>query len=67
MEYLQVWRMAVAKDLLRRQEFGLEEVAARVGYGSASAFSTAFKRQAGCPPSRFVRATSEANEAKMPD
>ena len=26
-EYLLAWRMAVAKDLLRRHDFGLEEVA----------------------------------------
>ena len=36
MEYLLAWRMAVAKDMLRRQEVGIAEVAERVGYGSAS-------------------------------
>jgi transcriptional regulator GlxA family with amidase domain len=56
MEYLLTWRMAVAKDLLRRQELGLEEVAERVGYGSASNFSTAFSRHVGQPPSRYARA-----------
>jgi AraC-like DNA-binding protein len=55
MEYLLAWRMALAKDLLRRGEVGLAEVAARVGYGSASAFSTAFSRQVGQPPSRYAR------------
>ena len=35
MEYLLAWRMAVAKDLLRRHDLGLAEVAERVGYGSA--------------------------------
>ena len=44
MEYLLAWRMAVAKDLLRRHDFGIAEVAERVGYGSASTFSTAFSR-----------------------
>ncbi len=47
MEYLLAWRMAVAKDLLRRQDLGLHEVAERVGYGSASTFSTAFSRHVG--------------------
>jgi AraC-like DNA-binding protein len=56
MEYLLGWRMAVAKDLLRRHDFGMEEVAKRVGYGSASTFSTAFSRHVGQPPSRFARA-----------
>lgn len=55
MEYLFTWRMAVAKDLLRRDELGLAEVAERVGYGSASAFSTAFSRYAGEPPSHYAR------------
>jgi len=55
MEYLLAWRMAVAKDLLRRQDIGLAEVAERVGYGSASAFSTAFSRHVGKPPSRYAR------------
>lgn len=55
MEYLLAWRMAVAKDLLRRDGVGLAEVAERVGYGSASAFSTAFSRHVGQPPSRYAR------------
>lgn len=56
MEYLHAWRMAVAKDLLRRHDLGLAEVAERVGYASASTFSTAFSRHVGQPPSRFARA-----------
>lgn len=56
MEYLLSWRMAVAKDLLRRRELGIAEVAERVGYGSASTFSTAFSRSVGQAPSRYVRA-----------
>lgn len=55
MEYLVAWRMAVAKGLLRRQEFGLAEVAERVGYGSASAFSTAFSRYVGQSPGQYAR------------
>lgn len=54
-EYLLGWRMAIAKDLLRRQDIGLAEVAERVGYSSASTFSTAFSRHVGTPPSRFAR------------
>ena len=55
MEYLLAWRMAVAKDLLRRHDLGLAEVAERVGYGSASTFSTAFSRHVGQPPGRMRR------------
>lgn len=55
MEYLLAWRMALAKGLLRRQEFGIEQVAERVGYGSASAFSTAFSRHVGQAPSHYVK------------
>lgn len=54
MEYLLAWRMAVAKELLRRYDFGLAQVAERVGYSSASTFSTAFSRHVGQPPSRYA-------------
>lgn len=54
MQYLLEWRMAVAKDILRRERPALAEVAERVGYQSASAFSTAFTRVTGCSPSQFV-------------
>jgi AraC-like DNA-binding protein len=33
----------------------LESVAVAIGYQSASAFSTAFRRQVGSPPSHFAR------------
>ncbi|MDP3547460.1 MAG: AraC family transcriptional regulator [Phreatobacter sp.] len=55
MEYLMAWRMALAKDLLRREEIDIAEVAERVGYGSASTFSTAFSRHVGVPPGRYAR------------
>lgn len=55
MEYLLGWRMAVARDLLRRGELAIAEVAERVGYGSASTFTTAFRRHVGQPPGRYAR------------
>lgn len=59
MEYLLTWRMALAKNLLRRNEGGVAEIAARVGYGSASTFSTAFTRHVGLPPARYARGKAE--------
>ncbi|MFT3764962.1 MAG: AraC family transcriptional regulator [Minicystis sp.] len=56
MEYLLAWRMAVARDLLRHHDCGIAEVAERVGYSSASTFSTAFNRHVGQPPGRYARA-----------
>ena len=55
MEYLLAWRMALAKDLLSRSGVAIAEVAERVGYSSASTFSTAFSRHVGQPPGRYAR------------
>jgi AraC-like DNA-binding protein len=62
-EYLHGWRMAVAKSLLRGGSLALDEVARRIGYGSASTFSTAFSRHTGQPPGRFSRACRSADQA----
>lgn len=55
MEYLLGWRMALAKDLLRRKSITVAEVAERVGYSSASTFSVAFTRHVGVPPAHYSR------------
>lgn len=55
MEYLLAWRMALAKKLLEHHDLAIAEVAQRVGYGSASTFSTAFSRHVGLPPGRYAR------------
>ncbi|WP_105384974.1 AraC family transcriptional regulator [Neorhizobium alkalisoli] len=60
MEYLLSWRMALAKNLLRRKEGGMQEIAESVGYGSASAFSVAFTRFVGLPPTRYAREEMES-------
>jgi len=55
MAYLLAWRMALARDLLRHQDAGIDEAAERVGYRSASTFSTAFRRHVGVSPGRYAR------------
>jgi len=62
MEYLLTWRMALAKRLLRSRELAIAHVAARVGYGSASTFSTAFTRHVGVPPMRYARGGLAPNQ-----
>ncbi len=56
MAYLLTWRMALAKDLLKRRDIDIAAVAEHVGYASASTFSTAFSRHVGEPPGRYARA-----------
>lgn len=60
MEYLLAWRMALAKRLLCDRELGVEQVAERVGYSSASTFSVAFGRYTGVSPARYGRARKAA-------
>lgn len=55
MEYLLAWRMALAKNLLRKKEVRVADVAQRVGYSCASTFSVAFTRYVGLPPTRYAR------------
>ncbi len=55
MDYLIAWRMALAKDMLRREGGGVAEVAERVGYASASTFTIAFSRHVGVPPARYAK------------
>ncbi|MEV5843867.1 AraC family transcriptional regulator [Streptomyces sp. NPDC051985] len=50
MTYLTGWRLALAADALRDTDDTLETIARRVGYGSAFALSSAFKRVYGVSP-----------------
>jgi AraC-like DNA-binding protein len=67
MEYLLAWRMALAKDLLRRGGCAIAQVAERVGYSSASTFSVAFARHIGVPPARYAHAARAREEAVPED
>ncbi|MFI8070895.1 MULTISPECIES: AraC family transcriptional regulator [unclassified Streptomyces] len=53
MTYLTGWRLALAADLLRGSPSTLEAIARQVGYGSAFALSSAFKRGYGVSPQEF--------------
>lgn len=58
MQYIQDLRMALAKDLLRWDELSVSEIAAHIGYQSASAFSTAFTRTTGESPRAYAQVTA---------
>ncbi len=62
-EYLARWRMALAKDALIRGANTLDRIADEIGYKSASAFSTAFRKRLGCSPGKFARSAAVAEAA----
>ena len=64
MEYLKAWRLALAKDLLRKREASVGEIARQVGYRSASAFGVAFTRDVGVSPARYARDAHTAMAAE---
>jgi AraC-like DNA-binding protein len=51
--------MGRASLLLARSPRTIESIAADVGYGDPFAFSVAFKRQFGVPPSAYRRALED--------
>ena len=51
--YLKRWRILAAAKELRNGDRTVASVAAEWGYASESAFSTAFKRVTGVPPTRY--------------
>jgi AraC-like DNA-binding protein len=62
-EYLGRWRMALAKDALISGAKTLDRIADEIGYESASAFSTAFRKRLGCSPGKFARNSGVADAA----
>lgn len=59
MDYLLLWRMALAQRLLREGGLSVARVAEQVGYSSASTFGAAFLRHVGVSPARFARQPQE--------
>jgi AraC-like DNA-binding protein len=55
MQYLARWRMQIASGLLDGGNTNIATVAAKIGYGSEAAFSRAFKKIVGVPPSDWRR------------
>jgi AraC-like DNA-binding protein len=53
MQYLTNWRMQLATNYLRAGSESVAAVANRVGYDSEAAFSRAFKKSLGAPPSEW--------------
>jgi len=61
-EYLTSWRMQLAANQLRSSTESVAEIANRVGYESEAAFSRAFKKAVGAPPSEW-RKTPQTSAA----
>jgi AraC-like DNA-binding protein len=55
MHYLVKWRMQIASGLLSGGSANIATIAAETGYGSEAAFSRAFKKMLGMPPSVWRR------------
>ncbi|MBN9164241.1 MAG: AraC family transcriptional regulator [Myxococcales bacterium] len=62
--YLTRWRMCIATKLLCETDVSLDEIASRVGYETAAAFSKAFRRSHGSAPGRFRSQAREQLEAR---
>lgn len=60
LSYARRWRLFHARRLLRTTNASLDEVAARVGYGSAAALSLAFTRAVGVSPGAYRRHRRDA-------
>jgi AraC-like DNA-binding protein len=58
MQYLTQWRMLLAANLLCRSSAPLARIAEDVGYQTDTAFSRAFRREFGAPPSAWRRSQS---------
>ncbi|VFR32636.1 Transcriptional regulator, AraC family [plant metagenome] len=59
--YLTQWRMQLAQRALRVDTTPMSVLASQLGYGSESAFSTAFKRVTGISPTHFRLQAREAD------
>ncbi len=58
--YLNQWRIDLAADLLRSQNFSIKQLITNVGYSSGAAFGRAFKLRHGQSPLQWRRSTKTA-------
>lgn len=56
-EYIRYRRLSIAADELEQTEATVSDTAFKYGYESVEAFSKAFKRLFGCPPSKYSKST----------
>jgi AraC-like DNA-binding protein len=66
MQYLASWRMQLAANLLRSSHANVATIALDVGYDSEAAFTRAFKRATGRPPSAWRREHAGGARLKSP-
>jgi len=59
MQYLTRWRLALAARALRAGDEALSRLAERSGYATDAAFSRAFKREFGLPPSAWRKSAGQ--------
>jgi AraC-like DNA-binding protein len=64
--YLTRWRMFQGRALLRQTDLSLDDIAQRVGYGSAAAFSLAFAREHGAAPGTYRKQQLSRLPARAP-
>ena len=63
MHYLAKWRMQIASGLLSSGSVNIATIATEIGYGSEAAFSRAFKKLIGVPPSAWRRRLAQTGMA----
>jgi transcriptional regulator GlxA family with amidase domain len=63
MQYLAKWRMQIAAELLTGSNVNVGTIAVQIGYESEAAFSRAFKKMIGVPPSAWRRTILEDRAA----